>query len=227
MISDIAHELRTPLSSLRGGLEGLIDGIWSPSPENISALHDKTLLLNRLADDLQQLAQADAGQLSIQKQPYDLRPLLQQIQATIGAQLEEEKITLVIELPEELPLVQIDVHRMEQVFLNLLSNAARHTPAGGTIRIAASATNDQTVQVTVSDTGPGLSTEDLAHVFERFYRADKSRARASGGSGLGLAITKALIEAHRGRIWAENSPDGGACFHFTLALAQPSSQKLT
>lgn len=218
MINDVAHELRTPLSVLRSGLEGLMDDVLAPTPENFAALHNKTLLLSRLVEDLQQLALADAGQLSVQMQTSPLRPMLARIRATIEVQLEEQKIELIVELPQDLAPILVDVQRIEQVLLNLLSNAVTHTPCGGTIRIVAEEL-EKTVQISVCDSGQGLSEEDLAHAFDRFYRADKSRARASGGSGLGLAITKALVEAHGQQIWAENAAEGGACFHFTVAKA--------
>lgn len=223
MIADVAHELRNPISIVRAGLEGLMDGVLQPTPDNFAALHNKSLLVSRLVDDLQQLAQADAGQLSIQKQPCDLRELLQHIHATIGVQLEEQGVKLSLELSEELPLVEADIQRIEQVLLNLLSNATRHTPSGGTIRVVAQKLDEGSVRVSVCDTGLGLSEEDLAHAFDRFYRADKSRARSSGGSGLGLSISKALIEAHGGRIWADHALGGGACFHFTLGALAGSS----
>ncbi len=220
LIADIAHELRTPISIVRAGLEGLMDGVLPPTGESFAGLHTKTLLISRLVDDLHQLALADAGQLSIQKTSCDLSKLLYHIETTIGAHLEDQKIHLSIELSPDLPAFPADVQRIEQVLLNLLSNAMRYTPSGGTMRVTASLSADRRhVQISVCDSGPGLSEEDLRHIFDRFYRADKSRARASGGSGLGLAIAKALVEAHGGSIWAENSPDGGACFHFTLPLS--------
>lgn len=220
MIADVAHELRTPISVVQSGLEGILDDVLEPSPENIAALHTKILLVSRLMQDLQQLALADAGQLSIHLQQADLPHLLAQVITTIDPQMEEQEIHLDVELPDDLPLARADPQRIEQVFLNLLSNAMRHSPAGGKIHILASLTSDHTIQVSVCDSGPGLREEDLEHVFERFYRADRSRTRASGGSGLGLAVAKALIEAHGGRIWAENAPEGGACFYFTLSCTQ-------
>jgi len=216
MIADVSHELRTPISVVRTGLEGLRDGLLDPTPENFAALHNKILLTARLVGDLQQLALADAGQLSIKKGVCDLATLIEQIRATIGVELEDMGIDLTLDLPADLPAVTADSQRIEQVLLNLLSNAERYTPEGGSIRISARALAGKKVRVSICDSGPGLSDEDIAHIFDRFYRADKSRARESGGAGLGLAIAKALVEAHGGQIWAQNAPIGGACFYFTL-----------
>ncbi|GAI07917.1 unnamed protein product, partial [marine sediment metagenome] len=198
------------------GLEGLRDGLLEPTPENFAALHNKILLTSRLVGDLQQLALADAGQLSIKRGTCDLGGLVEQIRATIEVELEDMGIELFIDLPKDLSPVEADSQRVEQVLLNLLSNAERYTPEGGSIRISARVLAGGKVRVSICDSGPGLSDEDLAHIFDRFYRADKSRTRESGGAGLGLAIAKALVEAHGGKIWAENAPEGGACFHFTL-----------
>ena len=219
MIADVSHELRTPISVVRTGLEAMRDGLLEATPANIAALHDKILLTTRLVGDLQQLALADAGQLSIHKEALDLAELIERIRMTVEVEFEDRGIALHAELPADLPRVNADRQRIEQVLLNLLANAMRYTPSGGAISIAAKRTNEPMVQVSVCDSGTGLSKEDLEHVFDRFYRADAARTRESGessGSGLGLAIAKALIEAHSGRIWAENSATGGACFHFTL-----------
>jgi signal transduction histidine kinase len=215
MIADVSHELRTPLTVLRTALEGLRDGFVEPTPENFAALHDKTLLTSRLVDDLHQLTLADAGQLSIKRTACHLAELFSNIQATIGVQLEDSGIRFLVEVAKDLPKVEADSQRIEQVILNLLSNAVRHTPEGGMIRMTARAIEGSLIQVSLCNTGPRLSDEDLAYVFDRFYRAEPSRSREEGGVGLGLAIAKALTEAHGGRIWAENAPDG-VCFHFTL-----------
>ena len=216
MIADISHELRTPLTVLRTALEGLRDGVIVPTPENFAALENKVLLTSRLVEDLQELALADAGQLSIRKEFSHLGDLLDGIRATIGVQLEDSGINLCMEIPDDLPAVEIDRQRVEQVLLNLLANAMRYTPEGGTIRVAVRAEDEVTIRVSVCDTGPGLAEDELTHVFDRFYRSDRARTQAGGGAGLGLAIAKTLIEAHGGRIWAENASTGGACFHFTL-----------
>jgi len=219
MIADVSHELRTPISVVRTGLEAMRDGLLEATPANIAALHDKILLTTRLVGDLQQLALADAEQLSIHKEALDLTELVERIRATVEVELEDRGIALRIDIPTDLPPVNADRQRIEQVLLNLLANAMRYTPSGGAISIAAKSTYEKMVQVSVCDSGPGLSEEDLEHVFDRFYRADAARTREGGessGSGLGLAIAKALIEAHAGKIWAENASTSGACFHFTL-----------
>ena len=224
MIADVSHELRTPISVVRTGLEAMRDGLLEATPENIAALHDKILLTTRLVSDLQQLALADAGQLSIHKDPLDLNELIEWIRTTVEAELEDRGVVLRIDLPVDLPHVYADRQRIEQVLLNLLANAMRYTSSGGAISIAAKRTDEKMVQVSVCDSGTGLSEEDLEHVFDRFYRADTARTHEDGsessGAGLGLAIAKALVEAHGGHIWAENPPTGGACFHFTLPTVQ-------
>ena len=133
--------------------------------------------------------------------------------------MEDAGITLEEDIDRELPTLDLDPHRIEQVFLNLLSNAIRHTPSGGKIRLIARREPQDGVVVSVCDTGPGLRPEDLDRVFERFYRADSARSSDEGGAGLGLSIAKVLVEAHGGRIWAENPPQGGACFHVALPAA--------
>ncbi len=216
MIADISHELRTPLNAVRNGLEGLRDGIIAPTPENLAALHSKVMLTARLVDDLHQLALADSDRLPLNIGPVDLRELIDGIRMTIGPELDDEGVALVVDLPPDLPMIEADGQRIEQVILNLLENAMRYTPSGKEIRIAAAAVEGGAVEVSVCDSGPGLSEDDLEHAFDRFYRADPARARKSGGSGLGLAIAKAIVEAHNGRIWAENNQDGGACFRFVI-----------
>jgi len=220
LIADISHELRTPITAVRTTLEGLRDGLIQPSQETLTALHDKVLLTTRLVQDLHQLALADTGRLSIHPSPTSIAQLLETIVETIGVQLEDERIDLVRAIDPDLPLVHVDAHRIEQVLLNLLSNAIRHTPEGG--RILVRATQDRrSLRVEIQDSGPGLSASDVRHVFDRFYRADASRASAAG-AGLGLSIAKVLVEAHGGTIWAENASEGGARFGFTLPVSRES-----
>ena len=217
MIAAVAHELRTPITVLRAAVEGFEDGVLEPTPENLSALKDKIHLTARLIEDLQQLALADMGQLSLQLEPLAVGEVVADIASLVGPQVEDGGVRLVVDVPADLPPVTADRHRVQQVLLNLLANALRHTPAGGEIRISARYEGSG-VEVTVCDSGPGLSEEDLGHLFDRFYRGASARA-AGPGAGLGLSVAKAIVEAHGGRIWVENRPEGGACFHFTLPRA--------
>jgi len=215
LILDIAHELRNPLMIQQSHLELLLDNVVPPTPEQLQTIYEQNLLLGRLVRDLQLLALADAGELQIVRVPTQFREILQRVIAHIHPTLEEKQIALEAQITDDLPTVSVDPQRIEQVLLNLLDNACRYTPPGGKIALSAYR-EDGAVHVSVRDGGPGIAPEDLPHIFERFYRGDKSRARSSGGTGLGLSIAKALIEAHGGRIWAENAPQGGACFHFTV-----------
>jgi signal transduction histidine kinase len=215
LILDIAHELRNPLMVQQSHLELLLDNVVPPTPEQLQTIYEQNLLLGRLVRDLQLLALADAGELQIVRVPTQFREILQRVIAHIHPTLEEKQIALEAQIADDLPTVAVDPQRIEQVLLNLLDNACRYTPPGGKIVLSAYR-EDGAVHVSVRDGGPGIAPEDLPHIFERFYRGDKSRARLSGGTGLGLSIAKALIEAHGGKIWAENAPQGGACFHFTV-----------
>lgn len=226
MIADIAHELRNPLGVLQGQLEAMLDGVFPTTNEQLASLYDETLLLARLIGDLRDLALADAGQLQITRQPTDLRALMEKIVSAFALQASEKNIALTTQCADDLPRVNADAQRIEQVLRNLIGNALRYTPEGGTISVqcvvdsASSEVSRQksSVIVRVSDTGSGIPREDLPHVFERFWRGDKSRARTGGGAGLGLAIAKQLIAAHGGTIGVESEAGRGATFWFTLPL---------
>lgn len=224
LILDIAHELRTPLMIQQSHLELLLDNVVPPTPQQLQTIYEQNLLLGRLVRDLQLLALADAGELQILRTPTSLGELLRGVAAQVEPTLAEKRLRLETEIADDLPTLALDRQRIEQVLLNILDNACRYTPPGGAIRLSASK-EGSVVHVSVRDEGPGIAPDDLPHLFERFYRGDKSRARASGGTGLGLAIAKALIEAHGGKIWAENVPEGGARFHFTLPVTQSLSQE--
>jgi signal transduction histidine kinase len=217
LLADIAHELRTPLTVVQGNLEGMLDGVVDPTPEHIASLHEEVSLLSRLVSDLRDLSLADAGQLHLQLVRANLAELVEKALARVQAQADEKGIGLKRDLPGNLPQASLDADRIGQVITNLLTNAVRHTPAGGeiTVRVrkdeAAGA-----IRVSVVDTGSGIAPQDLPYVFDRFYRVDKSRARSSGGSGIGLAIVKQLVEAHHGRAWVESTPGKGSTFSFTL-----------
>jgi signal transduction histidine kinase len=218
MIADIAHELRTPLATIQGNLEALQDGVYPFTAERLEALHTKVLLLNRLIADLQKLSLAEAGELSLDREVTDLAPLLSSLQEQIQPQFAAQGVTLDLHVSGPLG-VEIDRQRIEEVLLNLLSNALRYTERGGRVTLSAMP-HGKEVHVSVADTGPGISEADLPRVFDRFYRGDRSRSRASGGVGLGLAISKRLVELHGGKIWAESAIGQGATFTFSLPASQ-------
>jgi signal transduction histidine kinase len=217
MIADTSHELRTPLAAVRSALEGLRDGLIEPSSATFASLHDRVLLLTRLVGDLHQLALADAGQLSIERQATRLEAIVDGIVETVGFQIEDSGLSLETAIDPAIPALLVDANRIEQALLNLLANAIRHTPEGGRIELRADRTSDSEVTLSICDTGSGVAPEDLERIFERFYCADP--AREGAGAGLGLSIARALVEAHGGRIWAENRPEGGACFKIILPIA--------
>jgi two-component system OmpR family sensor kinase/two-component system sensor histidine kinase BaeS len=255
MVADIAHELRTPLTVIQGNLQALLDEVYPLEKSEIAAVYDETLILNRLVNDLRELAQAEAGQLSLNLQPVALTPLVKAAAELFEELAREKKINLNLILPTDLPPVLADSDRVRQVLHNLLANALHHTPEGGVIgvvvdrpaefeqggrgaeeqesnmsslggrRPALSLANGSAIsgqlRVTITDTGAGISAEDLPHVFNRFWRADKSRSREQGGSGLGLAIARQLIEAQGGHIGVESEsvPGRGSRFWFTLPVA--------
>ncbi|MBI4768903.1 MAG: HAMP domain-containing protein [Chloroflexi bacterium] len=217
MVADIAHELRTPLTVVQGNLEALLDGVYDLNLENVAAIHRQTTLLSRLVADLRDLALAEAGQLRLEWQPVDLVALVTQVHEGLETQAQEKDVALQVEFPETLPPLKGDEQRLKQVLFNLTANALRHTPSGGTISTQVETRADR-VLISVRDTGSGISPEDLPLIFERFYRADRSRARATGGSGLGLTIARRLVEAHGGQIWAQSWPGAGSTFAFSLPL---------
>ncbi len=221
LTADIAHELRNPLAVLQSQLEGLIDGVFPATTENLQPLLDQTQLLSRLVDDLRTLALAEAGQLELQRAPADLGRLVASVVARFAPAAATRQITLEVDTPADLPEIALDAQRIEQVFGNLLSNALRHTPAGGNVICRAVAESAGAVTVSISDNGAGIPPESLPHIFDRFYRVDRSRSRAEGGTGLGLAIVRQLVEAHGGRVWAESAPGQGTTVAFSVPLAGP------
>lgn len=224
MIADIAHELRTPLSVIQANLEAMLDGVLPSSSEEIASLRDEAALLKRLIDDLRLLSLAEAGQLKLERTSTDLGALIESALDHARPQAEASGVKLDTDIAANLPLVNADADRIRQVIGNLLSNALRHTPHDGrvTVRTALGAKDRSSIRVEVIDTGSGIAAEDLPHVFDRFYRADKSRARSSGGSGIGLAIVKQLVEAHSGQVGVESQPGHETTFSFTLpAVASP------
>ncbi|MBE2198945.1 MAG: HAMP domain-containing protein [Anaerolinea sp.] len=217
MTADIAHELRTPLSVIQGNIEALQDGVFPLTIAALDPILDKTGLLSRLVEDLRQITLAETGQLLLDRQPTDLRALAIQSREAFQSAAVARSITLKMDTPPHLPLIKADRQRVQQVLMNLLSNALRYTPDGGTITIRLAVADEQ-VQVTVQDQGPGIPSEALPNIFERFYRVEQGRTRATdgSGSGLGLAVARSIVETHGGQIGVESIPGQGSTFWFTL-----------
>lgn len=222
MIADVAHELRTPLSVVRGNLQAILEDVYPLEKAEIATIYDETLVLNRLVNDLHQLAQAEAGQLKLNMQSTDIAALVKRSSVLFRDIAADKEVTLNIHQIDDTPLVMADPARVQQVLHNLLSNAVRHTPQGGTIDVDIvydeTSRPHPTVKVSVRDSGGGISPDHLPHVFERFWRADTSRSRDQGGTGLGLAIAKQLVEAQGGHIGVESTVGTGSLFWFMLPV---------
>jgi len=216
MVSDVAHELRSPVTNLRCTLESIQDGLAPLDRAGIDALHEETLFLQRLIADLQDITLAEARQLALHPELVDLGDILRRASCNASNSEPGERIDVRIEIPDDLPEITADPARLEQVFRNLIANARTHTSAGGRVTVTAARTGDE-VEVHVSDTGRGIAPEHLPHVFDRFYRADASRSRITGGAGLGLAIVRQLVSAHGGRVTATSEGHGKGA-RFTVAL---------
>ena len=227
MVADIAHELRTPLSVVQGNLRAILDDVYPLNKEEIAVVYDETQVLNRLIGDLRELAQAEAGQLSLTPRPLDPGALVAGEAARFTEAAQAAGVALTVDVARNLPLVLADPDRTRQVVHNLLSNALRYTPSGGSIHVSAASDGQMAakgvysagrdgVRVSVADSGVGIAAADLPHVFDRFWRADRSRSREQGGSGLGLAIARHLVEAQGGRIGVASEPGQGSLFWFTL-----------
>lgn len=222
LIANIAHDLATPLTSVQGFSEALADDVITNAQvrqETAQLIGREVQRLRRLVGDMQNMTSMESGRLHLDLAPLDLYALVNETFEVVGFECEQVGITVHNEMPPGIPLVLADSDRITQVLLNLVDNARRHTPAGGTITIGAKP-DDQRLTVWISDTGTGIDPTDLPHIFERFYRADRSRTTATGGSGLGLAIVKAIISAHSGMIRAESQPGQGTRITFTLPLAR-------
>jgi len=219
LLADVAHELRNPLSIVQGNLEAWLDGVITPTPEQIAPVYDETVLLNRLITDLRELSLAEAGQLKLHLEGTDLAGLINAEVAVFQARCQDKDVLLCADLARGLPQVNIDSGRIRQVLHNLLENALRFTMPGGSIKVRAVMAKDNSVVVSVSDTGSGIDPDDLHKVFDHFYKADKARQRNYGGAGIGLALVRKYIELHGGRVWAESELGRGSTFSFTLPLA--------
>ena len=216
LLADVTHELRTPLAVLQGNLEAMADGVYPADAEHLGPLLEETRLLSRLIDDLRTLSLAESGVLELHREPTDLGVLIGEVIAAFRAQAESGGVDLRAEVPEDVPLAEIDPLRVREVLSNLTANALRHTPRGGDVRIAVAAAPGS-LRFSVTDTGTGIAPEDLPHIFERFYKTADST-----GSGLGLAIARNLVLAHGGVIEAESPSGAGTTIRFTLPLEPPA-----
>jgi two-component system OmpR family sensor kinase/two-component system sensor histidine kinase BaeS len=216
MTADVAHELRTPLSVIRGKLEGVIDGVYPANEEHLAPILEEVAVLTHLVEDLRLLAQAEAGPLRLDRRPTDVGDLLRDARVNFTPRAEDRRVTLGLDLPDTLPEVPADWRRISQVLGNLIGNALQHTPPGGTVTLFAKALDDA-VAISVRDSGVGIPPEAMPYIFERFWRGDKARVRTEyGGSGLGLAIVKQIVELHGGQIDVASELGRGATFTFTL-----------
>ncbi len=217
LLADVAHELRTPLTVLQGNLRAILDEVFPLDNSEMARLYKHTRLLSRLVNDLHELAQAEARQLPLNLQETDLLDLVKSTGDTFNPIAETKSITLRLNLPPHLPPIRVDAARLTQVLQNLLANALRHTPAGGTIIIHVESAPDA-ICLSISDTGDGIPPEHRPYIFDRFYRTDPARSRDRGGAGLGLAIARAIIEAHGGIITvaSEGTPGQGSTFTIQL-----------
>ena len=219
LIADVAHELRTPLTNIRTMLDALSDGVLPADASAYGAMSKEMHRLQRLVHDLQELSRAESGQIPIHPAPVHPGELVSGVVDRLALQFSDKDVILRTTLSPGLPEVRADAARIIQVLVNILGNALQYTPEGGEVQLTVERRGDE-VQFLVQDTGRGIPPADLPHIFERFYRVDKSRARASGGSGIGLTISKHIVEAHGGRIWAASEgPGQGSAFGFTLPVA--------
>ncbi|UNC92672.1 sensor histidine kinase [Candidatus Contubernalis alkaliaceticus] len=224
MTADVAHELRTPLSILRGNLESLQAGVIEPDPQVISSLHDEIIRISMLVNDLQDISLAEAGKLNLNLLKTDVEDLFNKVFQTFQYEIFLKRIKFEKNVFQEHLILKIDRDKIMQVLINLLGNALRYTPKGGKIVLGAEIKGAHVV-INVSDSGPGINSEDLPYIFERFYRSRKEYPKKDGGSGLGLAIARSFIEAHGGYIWVKNNTQRGSTFSFSLPYTASQSSE--
>lgn len=213
LTADVAHELRTPLATLQSHMEAMIDGIWQPDPERLKSCHEEIVRLGRLVGDLEKLAKYESENLVLTKTSFDVSELARHLIQNFEKEFAEKGVSLQLTGAKE--IITADKDKISQVFVNLLSNALKYTPSGGTVQVSVQG-NAQATEIRVKDNGVGIAPEDLPYIFERFYRADKSRNRLTGGAGIGLTITKAIVDAHKGTIKVESQVNKGTEFVITL-----------
>lgn len=218
MTADIAHELRTPLSVILGHTEAIRDGVMPPSQESLEIIHDETMRLSSMVEDLRTLSLAEAGELPFEPRPYSIIRLLDDVAAAYAPMAQVKSIDIKVSTSDSLEEVSLDPDRMTQVLTNLIENALRYSPEGGRITLYAENVSEGELEIRVQDTGPGVATEKLDLLFDRFYKDDQSRHREESNSGLGLAIARSIVEGHGGSIRAKNVPGGGLIFIIQLQI---------
>ena len=211
LMADLAHELRTPLTVMQGKIEGMLDGVYQPDPGQLTQLLEETHVLSRLVEDLRTLALSESGALKLQQESVDLGDLARDVGRAFSGDAVTRQVTLTVDAPGDLAPIDVDPLRIREVLTNLLSNALRHTPAQGSVTVRVVQAGDGGVTVHVQDTGRGMSAEEIAHAFDRFYKGSDSR-----GTGLGLTIARSLVAAHGGEIRASSAPHSGTTITFTL-----------
>ena len=219
-VANVSHDLKTPLTAIQGFAQALLDGTAGDEEAyrtSARIISEEAARMNRLIRDLLELARLESGQAAMAKEPVDLLEVLSSCAETFALQAEQKGVSLVLRLPPTLPRIQGDAHRLAQAFTNLLDNAFKYTSGGGSVELAAYQTSEEKVEVSVTDTGVGIPSEDLPRIFERFYRVDKARA-GTRGTGLGLAIVKEIVQAHGGRITAASQEGHGTRFTVTLPV---------
>lgn len=218
LLANISHELRTPLSGLRGYLEGLMDGLFPANEETFAWMSQEVDRLQRLVDDIRNLSRVEAGQFSLELQPFALQRVAQRVHAQLQPQAQAKGVELVLEAPQRSVEAYADPDRTAQIMINIVGNAIRYTPQGGRVFLSVG-TDEGCARASVTDTGVGIPAEAVPYVFERFYRVDRSRARSSGGSGIGLTISRHLVWAMGGELTVASEGEGrGSTFSFTLPL---------
>ena len=224
MVADVAHELRTPLSNIQGYVEAVRDGVLEPDRATIGTIHQQVLYLADLVEDLRLLTETEADDFRLNREPGSLVETVRESVEGARAKAEASGVVLSVDLPAESPTIAFDRTRISQVVGNLLDNAVRHTPTGGMVTVSA-AVGQSRACVTVADTGEGIPDDVLPFVFDRFYRVDPSRSRATGGAGLGLTIARKLVDAHGGSIRVESEAGRGTSFTFDLPLDGGRAEK--
>jgi histidine kinase len=221
LISEVAHEMRTPLTTIEGYVEGMLDGVFQPDEEVLVAVGEEASRLQRLASDLGELSRAEEGAIALHLEDVDLRDIVAESIERLAPQFDDKEVTLTT-TPGPATPVRVDPHRIAQVLMNLLGNALTYTPAGGRVDVAIARRGD-VAEVRVTDTGIGLAAEDLRFVFDRFYRVP-GPARPAGGSGIGLTIARGIAHAHHGNVEATSPGRGsGSTFTLTLPVVRASS----